>query len=593
MIALSLLLLIPQSTVRVSVDAAGAQADFGNEHPAITPDGRFVVFTSAATNLGPVDTNGGTDVYRKDLSSGSVVLVSLDSAGGQANGSSIAPSVSADGRYVAFFSDATNLTAFDANGAFDVFLRDVAAGTTTLVSQAYGGLQTGNGASLQQSVSADGRFVAFYSTATDLVPLDLNGATADAFVFDRTSGAIELASVDSAGIQGNGLTYEPATFLGPGLSFDGRHVAFTSEATNLVPGDTNGATDVFVRDRLLGTTARATVSATGVQGNLDSRSSTISADGRWVAFGSDANNLVPNDTAGFDYFVKDMRSGAVDRVSVVTGGGQGGGGGFHLFPTDYAWISADGRFATYGHKYANLAPGDTNQKLDVFRHDRWLVRTERVSVDSAGNEGDDHASSSSMSADGRLTVFAGRATDLVPSDTNAAADVFLRTIPEPYTSFCHGDGAAGSTACPCGNSGSFRHGCENSAGTSGAVVFAEGTASVFADTITIHAARVRGSALTMFLQATTQVQGGLGIATGDGLRCVNGTVVRLGSRAATARGLASFGEGVPGDPRVSVRGMIPPAGATRHYQVLYRDGASFCTASTLNYSNAMTIVWGP
>ena len=213
--ALLLLAAIAQTTTRVSVDAAGTQADFGNEHPVITPDGRYVAFTSAATNLGPVDTNGATDIYRKDLSNGSVVLVSLAPGGVQANGSSIEPSISADGRYVAFFSDATNLTAFDSNGTFDVFLRDVVAGTTTLVSQAYGGVLTGNGASLQACLSADGRFVAFYSVATDLVPLDLNGITADAFVFDRTTGTIELASLDSAGNQGNGASYEPATFTGP------------------------------------------------------------------------------------------------------------------------------------------------------------------------------------------------------------------------------------------------------------------------------------------------------------------------------------------------------------------------------------------
>lgn len=582
-----------QSTSRASVDVNGFQADFGNEHPVVTHDGRYVVFTSAATNLGPADTNGATDIYRKDLQTGAVVLVSVDGSSALANGSSIAPSISADGRYVSFFSEASNLTAFDTNAAFDVFLRDIASGTTTLVSQALGGPQSGNGASLQQCISGDGRYVAFYSTSTDLVAVDLNGTTLDAFVFDRTTGAIELASLSSAGAQGNGSSYEPATFLGPGLSDDGRYVAFTSEASNLVPGDTNQATDIFVRDRVLGTTVRASENAAGFQGNLDSRSSTISADGRWVAFGSDANNLVPNDTGPFDYFVKDLRTGVVDRVSVVTGGGQGAGGGFHLYPTDYSWISADGRFVTFGHKYTNLSPGDTNTKADVFRHDRWLVRTERASSDSSGGLSDNHSTSSSMSEDGKLVVFASSATNLVASDTNAATDVFLRTLPVPYTSFCFGDGAAGVTACPCSNPGSYRHGCENSSNTSGAVVFADGTASVAADTITLYAARVRAYALCNFLQATNQVNGGFGIQAGDGIRCIGGVMVRLGSHSASRTGLAAFGSGVPGDPKVSVRGMIPTAGTTRHYQVLYRDGAAFCPSSSLNYSNAMSIVWTP
>lgn len=582
-----------QTTERISVDSSGAQADFGNESPVITRDGRYVVFTSAATNLGPTDTNGETDVYRKDLLTGSVVLVSLDSNGAQGNGSSIAPVISADGRYVAFFSDATNLTAADTNGTLDVFLRDIVSGTTTLVSHAFGGTQTGNGSSHQQCISSDGRFVAFYSFASDLVVVDLNGGTPDAFVFDRTTGGIRLASSSSTGAQGSGASYEPTTFTGPGVSDHGRFVAFTSEAGNLVPGDTNNSTDIFVRDTVLDTTVRASVNADGIQANLDSRSSTISADGRWVAFGSDANNLVPNDTSGFDYFVKDLRTGAVDRVDVATGGGQGGGGGFHLFPTDFSWISADGRFVNFGIKYANLVPGDTNQKADVFRHDRWLVRTDRLSVDTNGGQADNHSSYSSISADGRTSVFASMATNLVPGDTNAASDLFLRTLPAPSTSFCSGDGAAGTTACPCGNYGSFQHGCENSSYTSGGVVFADGTASVTADTITLYAARVRANVLTVFLQATAQVNGGLGIPAGDGIRCVGGTEILLGSHSASAEGLASFGSGVPGDPQVSVKGRIPPAGTTRHYQGLYRDAAAFCSSSTFNYTNGMTIVWTP
>jgi Tol biopolymer transport system component len=581
-----------QTTTRVSVDSSGAQGNFGSAGGVITRDGRYIVFTSAASNLGPTDTNGADDIYRKDLRTGAVVLVSANSSGVQGNGSSIAPVVSTDGNYVAFYSDATNLVSNDTNGKLDIFLRDISGGRTILVTHAVGSTASANADSLQECISSDGRYVSYYSFASDLVGTDTNGR-ADAFVFDRTTDTNTCVSVSSASVQGNDTTYEAATLTGPPISDDGRFIAFVSAANNLVAGDTNSADDIFVRDTVLGTTARVSVDASGTQGNADSRSPTISADGRWVAFGSGASNLVPSDTSPFDYFVKDLKSGAVDRVSVSTGGGQGSGGGGHLSPTDFPWISADGRFVTYGHSYTNLVPGDTNGKTDIFRHDRWLVRTERQSVDSSGNQGDDHSTFSSIAVDGTKTIFSSSATDLVASDTNAASDVFLRTVPVAYTSFCFGDGTAGTTACPCSQSGSFRHGCENSSGTSGGVMFADGTASVSADTITLYAARIRANALTTLFEGTTQVNGGLGAPGGDGLRCVAGTLIRLVSRSASADGLASFGFSVPGDPLISVKGLIPTVGATRYYQAVYRDAASFCTSYTFNDSSAITIVWTP
>src|SRR5213076_3051692 len=197
--------------------------------------------------------------------------------------------------------------------------RSADAQTTERVSVASGGTE-GNGASLSSALSADGRFVAFVSAATDLVAADTNGAS-DVFVRDRLTGTTERVSVASGGTQSN------AASLGSALSADGRLVAFQSDATNLVVGDTNGATDVFVRDRQTGMTARVSVASDGTQANNVSSYPALSADGRFVAFQSDATNLVVGDTNGkTDVFVHDRQTGTTERVSVASGGGTQGTG---------------------------------------------------------------------------------------------------------------------------------------------------------------------------------------------------------------------------------------------------------------------------
>ncbi len=223
---------------------------------------------------------------------GTTTRVSVDSAGGQANDfSGAAPSISvdtsisADGRFVVFQSDATNLVAGDTNGASDVFVHDRQTGTTTRVSVDSAGHEATGlyPASGDPAISADGRFVAFDSNATNLVAGDTNSAY-DIFVHDRQTGTTTRVSVDSAGNQANG--YDPS------LSADGRFVAFTSGASNLVAGDTNGASDVFVHDRQTGTTTRVSVDSAGWQAYSFSHLPSISADGRFVAFASNATNLV-------------------------------------------------------------------------------------------------------------------------------------------------------------------------------------------------------------------------------------------------------------------------------------------------------------
>src|SRR5881409_3649136 len=319
-----------QTTVRVSVASGGTEGDDASLGSALSADGRFVAFDSAATDLVAGDTNGVSDVFVHDRQTGTTERVSVASGGAQGNGSSgligfaFPPALSADGRFIAFVSFATNLVAGDTNAANDVFVHDRLTGTTERVSVASGGTE-GNDASLGFALSADGRFVAFESAATDLVAGDTNGVS-DVFVHDRQTGRTERVSVASGGAQGNGNSGLIGFAFPPALSADGRFIAFVSFATNLVAGDTNGATDVFVHDRLTGTTERVSVASGGTEGNDASLGPALSADGRFVAFQSDATNLVAGDTNGAtDVFVHDRQTGATERMSVASSGTQGNG----------------------------------------------------------------------------------------------------------------------------------------------------------------------------------------------------------------------------------------------------------------------------
>ncbi len=283
------------------------------------------------------------------------------SGGTQGNGGSFDAAISADGRFVAFGSSATNLVVNDSNARQDIFVHDRTTGQTSRVSVGFSGGTQGNGSSFRPAISADGRFVAFESDATNLVPGDSN-ARRDVFVHDRTTGETSRVSVGfSGGVQGNNHSSRPA------ISADGRFVAFESSATNLVPNDSNARLDIFVHDRTTGQTSRVSVGFSGgVQGNGNSFNPAISADGRFVAFGSSATNLVPNDSnASSDIFVHDRETGQTRRVSVSSGGVQGNGGS-SLRPA----LSADGQFVAFDSSATNLVPGDSNARLDIFVRDR-------------------------------------------------------------------------------------------------------------------------------------------------------------------------------------------------------------------------------
>jgi Tol biopolymer transport system component len=411
------------TTERVSVDSSGVQGNHFSASCAISADGRFVAFESAASNLVAGDTAGHRDVFVRDRATATTERVSVATGGGQALSDSYSPSISADGRFVAFTSDAWNLVTGDVNSRSDIFVRDRVLATTERVSVATGGVQA-NQYSDYATISATGRFVAFQSRAWNLVPGDTNGQD-DIFVRDRQSATTELVSVGSAGVQGNSFAYLPS------ISSDGRFVAFESPSSNLVALDTNGCSDIFVRDRQSGTTERVSLDSQGQQGNSNSYAPSISADGRFVAFYSYATNLAALDTnARPDIFVRDRQSATTERVSVDSLGAQGNADS--IYPS----ISADGRYLAFQSAATNLVALDTNGSVDLFVHDRQLGSTERASVDSLGAQGDSYSDSPSISADGATVIFRSRATNLVAGDTNGADDIFVRGPPPPPHAYC-------------------------------------------------------------------------------------------------------------------------------------------------------------
>ena len=289
------------------------------------------------------------------------------------------------------------------------------AQSTTRISMSSSGVEA-NGYSIDSRISGDGKTIVFTSSATNLVAGDTNAAN-DVFVHDRLSAETVRVSVDSTGLQGDRNSYQSA------ISSDGRHVAFVSDATNLVSGDTNDEPDVFVHDRLSGTTVRVSVSSSFAQGNDECAVPSISADGTRCAYQSESSTLVPGDTNGVaDVFVHDMQLGTTLRVSVDSLGAEANSWSFE------PWISDDGRFVAFYSAASNLVVGDTNDRFDVFVHDLQTATTERVSLGVGAAQGDADSVNATISSDGRHVVFVSYATNLVAGDTNGFPDVFARDL---------------------------------------------------------------------------------------------------------------------------------------------------------------------
>jgi sugar lactone lactonase YvrE len=415
------------TTTRVSITNGGQQ---GNDHsgPAtVSDDGRYVVFESVSTNLVAQDNNGVADIFLRDRTAGTTTRLSVNSSNKQSNGHSRDPIISGNGRYVVFFSSATNLVSGDRNRQDDVFVRDITAGSTTRVSVSSSGVE-GNFTSRPADITADGRYVAFASFSSNLVPSDTNSSV-DIFVRDRNTNTTTRVSVSSTGAQAipGGPGSEPHER--PAISDDGRYIVFGSNATNLVPNDTNGVRDIFLRDVVSGTTTRLSVSSFMEESNDRSTSAAVSADGRFAAFWSTATNLVPDDFNGSgDVFVREVEPGLTTVASVSSAGGAGNLGG--ATPVS---ISSDGRFVVFPSGSTNLVTGDTNSGFDVFLRDTTLGTTELLSRTTSGTQAAGSHRAPSLSATGRYVVFDSSATTLVTGDTNARDDVFLRDQASPVT----------------------------------------------------------------------------------------------------------------------------------------------------------------
>ncbi|PWK80750.1 WD40 repeat protein [Lentzea atacamensis] len=364
--------------------------------PVISADGRYVAFPSLASNLVRGDRNGVSDVFVKDLRTGAVRAASRGGDGPSFD----PPALSADGRFVAFVSSAANLVAGDTNGVDDVFVTDMVSGRVERVSG-------GNGPAFgSPAISADGRYVAFRSEASTLVEDDTNGV-ADVFLTDRASGKVTRISTSASGAQGDKLVHH-----GLAMSADGRLVVFPSAATNLVPDDTNGSVDMFVKDVVSGAVERVNVSADGVQTSSYTLMPAITPDGSRVLFVAWGDTLVPGDTEDTpDIFMKDLRTKAITRVNTRADGTVSDAQPYQ--PS----VSADGRFVVFSSLASNLVRRDTNNVDDVFLKDMASGAVTRLS-ERFGKQGNNFSLAPTISADGRSVVFSSKATNLTPTPSS-------------------------------------------------------------------------------------------------------------------------------------------------------------------------------
>ncbi|HVL94753.1 MAG TPA: hypothetical protein VM266_02730 [Solirubrobacteraceae bacterium] len=399
--------------------AAGADPDGASRRPDLSAAGRLLTFESTATNLA-ADPNGAVrDVFVRDLAAGSTQLVSVTPDGGGADGASGGATIASGGGLVVFESDATNLVEGDTNGVRDIFAR-AGGGPVRRISVAADGGQA-NGPSAEPDVSMDGRFVTFTSAADNLVPGDRNGVE-DVFVRDTVADTTRRVSA-RAGVEPDGRSRASA------IAARGRYVTFHSTATNLVRGDTNRVADVFLRDLRTGRIERVSVSSRGVQQNRAVAQpffivADVSRDGRFVVFDSDADNLVRRDTnRDTDVFVRDLHFGRTERVSLTVRGRQGDNDSY--FPA----ISPDGRYVGFSSFAGNLWPGDAAGE-DVFVHDRRLGITTLLTATADGRRRGAEAQRQLLRRPA-LAVHAGRVAftstaPLTGADRNRAEDVFVR-----------------------------------------------------------------------------------------------------------------------------------------------------------------------
>jgi Tol biopolymer transport system component len=471
---------LPRPNELVSINRSGTDsANHFSFAQDMTPDGRYVVFLSYARDLVPEidgNENNSADVFLRDMQTGKTELISINRAGtasGNGNGYLFSPTISDDGRYVAFTSDSTDLVVNDTNRDYDVFLRDRQTGTTELISVNRAGTASGNGISVYSAISPDGRYVVFSSTATDLVPENDTNIMApevdqwtfdgsDVFLRDRQTGTTRLVSINSAGTASGSRVSSHAK-----ITPDGRYVAFVSSAPDLVAdvndvnnginvNDVNNGIDVFVRDMQTATTALVSVNSAGTgSGNAESGVDfNITSDGRYVVFASSAGDLaaapVDANRKG-DVYVRDLQAKKTTLVSINRAGTASGNAQSYG-----AEITPDGRYITYASLAGDLIENDANNGEDVFVRDMQMGATEIISVNRAGMASASNYTGAKftypadplITADGRYVAFASSATDLTDEYDDGyplAYDIFVRDRQRGVTTLVTVSNAGGSS----------------------------------------------------------------------------------------------------------------------------------------------------
>lgn len=401
-----------QTTTRVSVAPQGEDSNGPSGESALSANGRYVVFGSNASNLVAGVENQNGDAFLYDQSTGETTRVSVGQQGVIPDGFSGMPTLSADGRFVAFVSQATNLVPEDNNGRLDVFVYDRTIGTTMRVSVGPMGEEMDKD-SIFPTISADGRYVAF-EASDNIYSTGWVKSQWDVYVYDRQTETAKRVTID----QQEG---DPIGEFHPAISGNGRYVAFASSASNLVTGDGNGFQDIFVYDLQTETTERVSVNPQGGDPNGGSFWPSLSADGRYIAFTSGASNLVVGDENEIlDVFVYDRQMETTTRVSVDLHGGNS-----NEF-SGFASLSADGRFVAFMSQANNLVEGDGNGTSDIFVFDRKRETTTRVNIGTKGEEPNEFSGGAAISDTGRYVSFWSRASNLVKEDGNGDYDVFVR-----------------------------------------------------------------------------------------------------------------------------------------------------------------------
>ena len=411
-----------QTIKLISVSSSGIQGNGSSTNPSISSDGRFIAFESIANNLVSDDTNNTVDIFVRDTKMGTTERVSISSIGEEANDASSNPSISGDGRFVAFISTADNLIETDTNTNrwyYEIFVHDRKDKTTKVVSVSSEGIQ-GNQSSGHPSISADGRFIAFESSSNNLISNDTNGH-GDIFVHDLQTGITERVSLTNTGLQSGG------TSIRPSISGNGQFIAFTSASSDLVPG-THGGEDIFVRDRINNTTELVSIASNGEPGDGFSYNPQISENGRFVVFDSYASNLGDiDDDFKKDIFIHDRQTGITELISISSEGVQG-----NNVSTDYSCVSNDGRFVTFYSFATNLTP-EGNRSQSIFLRDRNNRTTELVSASIDGADANGVSIRPCISSDGHFVIFDSSASNLTENDTSASGDVFTYEVANAIT----------------------------------------------------------------------------------------------------------------------------------------------------------------